>query len=130
MTNVIPLASRSAAPTSPEGARLGAPTDPIQLYAAAHNALAMALHYLRQPDANVPGAARKAVQALAALRRLNVPVEDIKPASPCAGCRDNFPLPAAADVFDGMVVDGYLARRKACAKCREGAKPCLTTGRN
>ena len=30
----------------------------------------MALHYLRQPRANVPGAARKAVQALAALRSL------------------------------------------------------------
>ena len=70
MKNVITLASRSAAPTSPQGARLGAPTDPIQLYADAHNALAMALHYLRQPDANVPGAARKAVQALAALRSL------------------------------------------------------------
>ena len=70
MTPVITLASRSAAPTSPQGARLGAPTDPIQLYADAHNALAMALHYLRQPDANVPGAARKAVQALAALRSL------------------------------------------------------------
>lgn len=70
MTNVIPLASRSAAPTVPQGARLGAPTDPIQLYADAHNALAMALHYLRQPDANVPGAARKTVQALAALRSL------------------------------------------------------------
>ena len=70
MTNVITLASRSAAPTSPQGARLGAPTDRIQLYADAHNALAMALHYLRQPDANVPGAARKAVQALAALRSL------------------------------------------------------------
>ena len=70
MTPVIPLASRSAALTSPQGARLGAHTDPIQLYAAAHNALAMALHYLRQPDANVPGAARKAVQALAALRSL------------------------------------------------------------
>ena len=70
MTNVITLASRSAAPTSPQGARLGAPTDPIQLYADAHNALAMALHYLRQPDANVPGAALKAVQALAALRSL------------------------------------------------------------
>lgn len=70
MTPVISLASRSAAPTSPQAARLGAPTDPIQLYADAHNALAMALHYLRQPDANVPGAARKAVQALAALRSL------------------------------------------------------------
>lgn len=70
MAPVAHLASRSAAPTSPQGARLGAPTDPIQLYADAHNALAMALHYLRQPDANVPGAARKAVQALAALRSL------------------------------------------------------------
>lgn len=69
MTNVINLASRSAAPTPAQGGRLGAP-DPIQLHADAHNALAMALHYLRQPDANVPGAARKAVQALAALRSL------------------------------------------------------------
>ena len=71
MTPVIPLASRSAAPTSPQGARLGVPTDPIQLYADAYNALAMALHYLRQPGpANVPGATRKAVQALAALRSM------------------------------------------------------------
>lgn len=70
MTNVIPLASRSAAPTPAQGARLGAPSDPLQLYADAHNALAMALHYLRQPDANVLGAARKTVQALAALRSL------------------------------------------------------------
>ena len=70
MTNVIPLASRRAAPTPAQGARLGAP-DPIQLHADAHNALSMALHYLRQPRANVPGAARKAVQALAALRSLD-----------------------------------------------------------
>lgn len=76
MTPVIPLASRSAAPTSSQGARLGAPTDPIQLYADAHNALAMALHYLRQPAAlNVPGATRKVVQALAALRRLDAQVQ-------------------------------------------------------
>ena len=76
MTSVIPLASLSAAPTSPQGARLGAPTDPIQLYADAHNALAMALHYLRQPAAlNVPGATRKVVQALAALRRLDAQVQ-------------------------------------------------------
>ena len=66
MNNVITLASRSAAPTSPA---MGTP-DPIQLHADAHNALAMALHYLRQPQANVPGASRKAVQALAALRSL------------------------------------------------------------
>lgn len=76
MTPVTPLASRSAAPDSSQGARLGAPTDPIQLYADAHNALAMALHYLRQPvGQNVPGAKRKVVQALAALRRLDVVVQ-------------------------------------------------------
>jgi hypothetical protein len=50
---------------------MGAP-DPIQLHADAHNALAMALHYLRQPAANVPGARRKAIQALAALRGLDL----------------------------------------------------------
>ena len=50
-----------------------------QHLADAHNALAMALHYLRQPgDANVAGATRKAVQALAGLRRLNVPTKDIR----------------------------------------------------
>lgn len=44
---------------------------PLQSFADAHNALwAMALHYLRSPAANVPGARRKAAQALAALRRL------------------------------------------------------------
>jgi hypothetical protein len=48
------------------------PAHPIQLHADAHNALTMALHYLRQPTANVPGAARKTVQALAALRALFV----------------------------------------------------------
>lgn len=69
MSMVIHLASRCAAPTLPAK---GTP-DPIQLHAEAHNALAMALHYLRQPTGNVPGATRKAVQALAALRRLNAP---------------------------------------------------------
>ncbi len=36
----------------------------------AENALSMALHYLRANAANVPGAMRKAVQALAALNTL------------------------------------------------------------
>ena len=71
MTNVITLAGRCAAPTMPT---MGT-SDPIQLHAEAHNALAMALHYLRQPSGNVPGAARKAVQALAALRRLDAGVQ-------------------------------------------------------
>ncbi len=70
MTHVIRLASRRAAPTTTTPPILGTP-DPIQLHAEAHNALAMALHYLRQPaGVNVPGATRKVVQALAALRRL------------------------------------------------------------
>lgn len=85
MTNVITLASRSAAPTPARGGRLGAP-GPIQLHADAHNALAVALHYLRQPDqANVAGATRKAVQALAALRRLNARGAGIQ--SPCTSGR-------------------------------------------
>lgn len=41
-----------------------------QLHANAENALALALWHLRQPVANVPGAARKTVQALKALHAL------------------------------------------------------------
>lgn len=67
MTTVIHPPSRHAAATTPA---MGTP-DTLQSYGEAHNALAMALHYLRQPGAaNVPGATRKAVQALAALRSL------------------------------------------------------------
>ena len=65
MTTVITLASRRAAPTPTTGNH-----DPIQLFADATNALAMASYYLRQPEGNHAGAARKAGQALAALRRL------------------------------------------------------------
>ena len=46
--------------------------DHIQLHAEAHNALAMALHYLRQHIHNLPGASRKTVQALASLNLLKV----------------------------------------------------------
>ncbi|MDZ7862106.1 hypothetical protein [Acidovorax sp.] len=67
MTLVTTLAGRSVVPAKTPGIRPGSP-DPIQLYADAHNALEMALHYLRQPHANVLGAARKAGQVLAALR--------------------------------------------------------------
>lgn len=60
-----PVASRSAAPTTTHH------LDPIALHGDACNALSMALHYLRQPEAlNVAGAARKTVQALAAMQRL------------------------------------------------------------
>ncbi len=66
MTAITQQASRVAAPTLPTTGT----SDLIQLHAEAHNALAMALHYLRTPEANVQGARRKAVQALAALRHL------------------------------------------------------------
>lgn len=76
MTNVISLPARKASHTAATTAIATTPAlgnrDPIQLHAEAHNALAMAVHYLTQPCANVPGAARKAVQALAALRRLDM----------------------------------------------------------
>ena len=63
--------SRAIAPASPT---TGTP-DPIQLHADAHNALNMAVFYLRQPQANLPGARRKAIQALSALRNLSATLE-------------------------------------------------------
>ena len=68
MTAITQQASRAAMPTT------GTP-DPVQLHAQAHNALSMALHYLSQPQANVVGARRKAVQALSALRGLDLKLE-------------------------------------------------------
>lgn len=58
-------------------ARSGAATptqtlDAIQLHAQAENALSMALHYMRQTASNVPGAARKTVQALDAMNRIKL----------------------------------------------------------
>ena len=70
-TSLEAIMAKSACALAHSLPALGNP-DPIQLHAEAHNALAMAVHYLTQPCANVPGAARKAVQALAALRRLDV----------------------------------------------------------
>lgn len=79
MTTVSTEASRCAVPisrptlgtTSPAVVRNIAETpDPIQTHARAVNSLRMALHYLNQPESNVPGAGRKAVQALAAINQL------------------------------------------------------------
>jgi hypothetical protein len=67
MTTVSTEAGRCAAPISRP--TLGAP-DPIQTHARAVNSLRMALHYLNQAESNVPGAGRKAVQALAAINQL------------------------------------------------------------
>lgn len=100
--------------------------DLIALHGEAINACAMATYYTRK--GNHAGAARKAVQALGALRRLQS-VEAKAPASPCTNCRDNFPLPVALDVFDTMVIAGYVERRTACDMCPADAKPCLTNGR-
>lgn len=81
MTAVSTEASRCAAPAT--RSTLGTTTSPtrgflnfketpdhIQIHARAVNSLTMALHYLRQPETNVPGASRKAVQALAAINAL------------------------------------------------------------
>ena len=126
MTTVISLASRRAAPTTTP--TTGNP-DPVQLYGDAQNALAMALRHLRAPSGNVPGAARKTVQALSALRRLqqvlaaNTPPE---PFNPCTGCKDNFQLPTGPmDIFDQWALQGQIARRTACTLCPSAAKPCL-----
>jgi hypothetical protein len=79
MAQIIYLPARKARPIATQPASVPFASDeketeqdPVQLHAQAHNALAMAVHYLRQPQANVPGAARKAEQALSALRRLDV----------------------------------------------------------
>lgn len=47
-----------------------------QLFAHAENSLSVALYHLRLPEANVPGAARNAVRALAALNRLRAIATD------------------------------------------------------
>jgi hypothetical protein len=79
--NVIHLTRRpsTATPTTPQD--LASTTAENMAAMAAHqeaeNALAMALHYLRSSACNVPGATRKAVQALGALKRLHL--------SPAAG---------------------------------------------
>ena len=99
--------------------------DPVALHGEAINACAMATYYTRK--GNHAGAARKAVQALGALRRLQS-VAAKSPASPCTNCRDNFPLPEAADVFDSMVIAGYVERRTACGMCSANEKPCLDMG--
>jgi hypothetical protein len=81
-TNVIHL-TRPASPATPTTTPqdLASTTAENMAAMAAHqeaeNALSMALHYLRSNACNVPGATRKAVQALGALKRL--------PLSPAAG---------------------------------------------
>jgi hypothetical protein len=66
--NVIHL-TRPASPATPTNTPHDLAT--LEAYQQAENALAMALHYLRSNACNVPGATRKAVQALGALKRLH-----------------------------------------------------------
>ena len=63
-------ARNSAAPSSTKGE-----VALIQLHADAHNALNMAVYYLKQPQPNTTAARRKAVQALVALRSLSLILE-------------------------------------------------------
>ena len=58
-------------PARPKAVRSHKPT-PVELCCEAENALSMALYYLRSPSTNVRGAARKAVQALAAMNQLKM----------------------------------------------------------
>ena len=100
--------------------------DLVALHGEAINACAMATYYTR--NGNHAGAARKSVQALTALRRLAA-ARTASSAHVCTTCRDNFPQPQADDVFDTMVIAGYVERRTACELCPASAKPCLTDGR-
>lgn len=119
MTPVITLASRSAAPTTHH-------LDPVALHMEAVNACSMARWYAARHDH--AKAARKATQAMVALRRLAA-TELPAPADPCTGCPQNFPLPdGPLDFFDQRVVDSYIAIRTACDQCRAGSKPCLKKG--
>ncbi len=43
----------------------------------------------------------------------------------CTGCRDNFALPTADNIFDEWVVADYVKRRTACTAVPDAAKPCL-----
>lgn len=79
-SNVIPLQGQPAATSTTTPQDLAA----MQAHQAAENALSMALHYLRASASNIPGATRKAVQALAALHTL----QDAAPAG--AGARDQI----------------------------------------
>ena len=115
------MASRSAAPTTPA-------FDPVALHFEAVNAAAMTRWYAARY--NHAGAARKATQALSALRKL-VQFERtmVASASPCTGCAQNFPLPdGPLDFFDSQVVRGYIELRTACTERAGAAKPCLKKG--
>lgn len=72
MTTSTQLASRCAASTSPYS-----DLELSQLHAQAENALSVALWHMRQPNANLAGAARKTVQAMKAMHELRTHAADL-----------------------------------------------------
>ena len=72
--NVIHLTRRSTTAT-PTTTQQDLAT--VAAHQEAENALAMALHYMRSSASNIPGATRKAVQALGALNRLTTPMNTL-----------------------------------------------------
>ena len=79
-SNVIPMSGQATAKPTTTPQDLAT----LQAHQVAENALYMALHYLRASASNIPGATRKAVQALAALNIL----QDAAPAG--AGACDQI----------------------------------------
>jgi hypothetical protein len=100
--------------------------DPVATHFEAVNAAAMARWYAARYEHTK--AARKATQALSALRKLVQFERAQVTTNPCTGCRDNFPLPKAVDFFDTQVVAEYITRRTACTQCPAAQKPCLKGG--
>ncbi|MEN9995680.1 MAG: hypothetical protein RL462_456 [Pseudomonadota bacterium] len=91
-TNVIHLTRRpsTATPTTPQDLAntMAQNVATMAAHQEAENALAMTLHYLRSSASNVPGATRKAVQALGALNRLHTPGHAVQTSAPAgAGAR-------------------------------------------
>ena len=110
--------------------RTPTPFDPVATHMEAVNAAAMARWYAARYEHTK--AARKAVQALSALRKL-IQFERAEKASasanPCTGCIQNFALPdGPLDFFDAQVVRGYIELRTACTERAGAAKPCLKGG--
>lgn len=101
--------------------------DPVATHFEAVNACAMARWYAARYQHTK--AARKATQALSALRKLAAFERAEEATSPCTDCRDNFKLPSGPlDFFDTQVVADYVTRRTACTLCPSAQKPCLPKG--
>ena len=117
-----PMASRSAAPTTPTTSEQQA----FAVLQATSDATMAKLHLSR---GNIPAARRKAVQLLKALQELSKSERAQASANPCIGCIQNFALPdGPLDFFDAQVVRGYIELRTACTERAGAAKPCLKGG--